>query len=280
MSTTRLDPPRHRSGLIMLVLLILAGTALQGCTYLPKPSEPHPASKEQVMEQWNRLRAEPAELERPVLVFDGWVPTGGGHAIADHIRALTGNGKDMIVLKTNYLFGSAEGMAHGAVKLVEKRWPCDDPEWTTEVDVVALSNGGVYSRLATLPSITGKDRKRLNAKRIFTISSPHRGLRFGIQRIPFDAALWDVQPNSNVLNYLNEHFDEADYELICYAELNDEMVGAKNAAPPGRGSYWTDTVHLMSHISSAYNRRILTDIALRLRGEAPMTAEPSEPPRQ
>jgi hypothetical protein len=253
---------------------------LTGCTYLPKPSEPHPASKEQVMEQWNRLRAEPAELERPVLVFDGWVPTGGGHAIANNIRALTGNDKEMIVLKTNYLFGSAEGMANGAVKLVEKKWPSDDPEWTTEVDVVALSNGGVYARLATLPSITGKDRKRLKAKRIFTISSPHRGLRFGIQRIPIDAALWDVQPNSNVLKYLDEHFDEAEYELICYAELNDEMVGAKNAAPPGQGSYWTNTTHLMSHISSAYNRRILTDIALRLRGEEPMTAEPSEPPRQ
>jgi hypothetical protein len=260
-------------------LLFIVVAALGGCTYLPKPSEPHPASKEQVMEQWDRLRAEPAELERPVLVFDGWVPTGGGNAIAKHIRALTGNDKETIVLKTNYLFGSAEGMARGAVKLVEKKWPSDDPEWTTEVDVVALSNGGIYARLATLPSITGKDRKRLNAKRIFTISSPHRGLRFGIQSIPIDAALWDVQPNSNVLKYLDEHYAEAEYELICYAELNDEMVGAKNTAPPGEGSYWTNTTHLMSHISSAYNRRILTDIALRLRGEEPMTAEPSEPPR-
>ena len=65
-----------------------------------------------------------------------------------------------------------------------------------------------------------------------------------------------------------------------YKQLNDEIVGAKNAAPPGMDPIWTESNHLMSHMSSASNQRILADIALRLRGETPLAGEPSEPRKQ
>ena len=63
---------------------------------------------------------------------------------------------------------------------VQRTWPSDDPAWTTEVDVVGFSMGGLVSRHAALPLDDGArgahgPTRRLKIRRLFTIATPHRG---------------------------------------------------------------------------------------------------------
>ena len=69
---------------------------------------------------------------------------------------------------------------------------------------------------------------------------------------------------------------------MCYAQLRDWWVGAGRAAPPGMVPIWTDTegaaARVFSHFQINFNRRVLRDIARRLRGEEPVARCGSLPP--
>jgi pimeloyl-ACP methyl ester carboxylesterase len=145
---------------------------------------------------------------------------------------------------------------------------------TVEVDVIGFSMGGLVARHAARPNSLGK---RLNIRRLFTISSPHRGAR--LASLPtVDQRMIDMRPGSAFLADLNSHLSEADYELLAYTRLGDMIVGPENAAPPGMSPWWVANASFsLAHISAGADPRILADIARRLRNEPPFTTTPASP---
>ncbi len=261
-------------GRAWLALLWLVG--LPGCTTLVNPD--FPADPQIVQAEWGRMKREPAEMPRPIVVLDGWrQPDFSARSLARTIRKLTGVPQDRIVSESFLTRSTLERMADDVVRRVERTWPSDDPEWTTEVDVVGFSMGGIVARTAAMPGEGDTPRKRLKIRRLYTIGSPHRGANLA-KRIAMDKAARDMRPGTAFLERLNAALPEAGYELVCYTHTNDRIVGARNAAPPGREPFWVQGTLFFSHFSTRLDRRILVDLALRLRGEPPLSIRGSEPP--
>ena len=228
---------------------------------------------DEALEDWKRVEGHPIRLERPVVVLAGWRemwPTPVSD-LAGPIERLTGGD----VLAVDYPFaGDLRKLTGKVVDAVEARWPSGDADETVEVDVVGLSMGGLVARLA---AIGGGGAKRLNIKRLFTIATPHRGANMA--RLGFvDKATRDMRPGSALLGELDEALPSAAYELLCYARLNDVLVGATNTAPPGRHPFWVSGSVMFSHVGSRKDPRIIADIVRRLRGEAPFARRGSAPP--
>ncbi|MEO1236636.1 MAG: hypothetical protein AAFX76_07590, partial [Planctomycetota bacterium] len=164
------------------------------------------------------------------------------------------------------------------IAAVDERWPAADPAWTTEVDVVAFSMGGLVARYAAAePWSDGTTPRRLRVRRLFTISTPHRGAR--LARLPaLDARVVDMRPGSDFLGRLDAALADADYALTPYTRLGDWVVGPENTAPPGRNPHWVPTPVLHRQHQEAYrDPRIRADILRRLRDESPLTTEPPAP---
>ena len=256
----------------ILALVVLLG----GCTTLTGPSKDNPLPTSELRTELKQMRAEPVELERPVVVIDGWLNYGGARIIKRELKDLTGSEGDLFV-KYSYplIFSTLESNARKIVKIVEERWPSDDPEWTTEIDVVGFSMGGLISRVAAEePRKSGKPRKRLKVKRMFTIGSPHKGTGWWIGWLPVDQMSWAVSLyGGSYRSWLNERLVEADYDLYCYGQGNDWIVG-NNFEAAGHPELKARGQVLFSHTSSYGNYRHLADIAARLRGEDPIVPDP------
>jgi pimeloyl-ACP methyl ester carboxylesterase len=263
-----------------IVLLLLAG-ALSGCVpHMPPPSDGFTAPSATVRAEIARMEAEPAGLTRPLVVITGWRSPG---VFADSIEVsltrLTGaDASQTMSLATPFANSLIQGGA-AVVRAVEARWPGDDPEWTVEVDVVGYSMGGLVARVAAAPPTESETpRKRLRIRTLYTLSTPHAGTHGWGDLFAPDAAARQMQKESDLLASLNAALPEAGYTLVCYATLNDKIVGAKHAAPPGMDPIWTPADGRLSHFSIPRNMRILADVALRLRGGTPLQAEGSPPP--
>ena len=258
--------------ILFLALVIL----LSGCTTLTAPSKDNPLSKSELRSELGQMRADPVELDRPVVVIDGWLNYGGARVIVRELKDLTGGEEDLFA-KYSYplIFSTLESNARKIVKIVEERWPSDDPEWTTEIDTVGFSMGGMIARVAAeLPRKGKKPRKRLKVKRMFTVAAPHKGTGWWIGWLPVDQMSWAVSLyGGSYRSWLNERLVEADYDLYCYGQGNDWIVGgnfeaAGNREIKARGQF------LFSHTSSYGNYRHLADIAARLRREDPIVPDP------
>ncbi|GAB5497466.1 MAG: hypothetical protein Phyf2KO_25460 [Phycisphaerales bacterium] len=239
-----------------------------------------PATHKEVLEDRQRMRDNPVALERPVIVLSGYrSPSGASSGLARQIRKLTGAQHDQVV-PIAYAFAGTIGTPAGKViDRVEQNFPSDDPMWTTEVDVVAISMGGLVARLAAAElELRGEPHgKRLKIGTLYTLASPHRGALLA-DWIAVDSASRDMVAGSELLSALDAAFVSADYELVPYAVLRDGWVGATRAAPVGQEPIWVPGRLFMSHHMVSLNRRIQTDLARRLRGEEPM-GRPSQPPR-
>lgn len=237
-----------------------------------------PVSLDELPLEFERMSAVSVLPQRPVLVLAGWhawrVSVSG---LARLLHRLTGGPADQFHAIA-YPFGTdLHGMARRVVQDVEKVWPTDEPHRTREIDVVAISMGGLVARVAAqLPLENGQ--KRLRVARLFTLATPHRGAKLA-STIAVDAAAKNMKPGSEFLNRLNAGLPTAKYELVCYARLRDSWVGATNAAPPGRQPYWLSGARIGSHVMISTDPRIQADIARRLRGEAPLALATSMPPR-
>jgi pimeloyl-ACP methyl ester carboxylesterase len=171
----------------------------------------------------------PRRLERPVVVIHGLGPPVGSLFVARELRRLTGD--DRIVTASYDYLGPFAAARRSVIDTVEKRFPCDDPAFTREVDVVAISMGGVVARDAAAPVPGGKD-KRLKIARLFTISSPHRGAYLAALPALLGQTQRDLREGSPYLRNLarRERFQPA-YEIVPYARLGDAVVGERNSAP-------------------------------------------------
>src|ERR1043165_1221334 len=228
--------------------------------------------------EWARMRTTPVGLVRPLVLFGGWRAMRWPVArFGRFLAGLTGARPGQVRAIGFGLCGSFARACERAVGQVEAVWPSEDPERTVEVDVVAVSMGGLVARAAAMRS-TGFGsvaRRRLRIARLFTMATPHRGATLA-KRIARDGCARDMRPGSEFLARLNGAARE--YELICYARLNDWWVGASNAAPPEEPPIWIDAPPLFSHQVISPARSIRPDIARRLRGEEPL-GRPSKPPR-
>lgn len=225
-----------------------------------------------------RQRASPIMPQRPIVVLSGWraLPFVS-HSLARELNTHIGGPRDLYLPMSFWRHSRLTTMARRLVDRVQHHFPEDQPHRTREVDVVALSMGGIVARTAAaLPLENGQ--RRLKIARLFTLGTPHSGAVLA-SRIAMDHAARDMKPGSPFLDRLNAGLNTARYELVCYARLNDTWVGARRCAPPGREPHWVEGPRLFSHLTISSDPRLIADIARRLRGESPLAQRPSHPPR-
>jgi hypothetical protein len=276
-------PARHLGPFVGAALTYL----LTGCIALPSPNDPARAvTRDSAATDLAALYNDPRPLARPVVVLGGY-RTLGIHAapLVAKLRRGTSNKSDDFLYLYYPLTTNFDQLADYVVAEVEKKWPSADPKQTVPVDVVGVSMGGLVARWAALPPLErvrnkedspAQGAKRLNIVRLFTFSSPHRGAILA-EKVHIDPAARDMCSGSPFLDVLDERRSAHPYELVCYAQEGDNIVGATRAAPPGEDPIWSEGTILFSHISAVENPIFVTDICKRLRGEKPLVT-PHGPP--
>ncbi|MCA9278713.1 MAG: hypothetical protein H6815_11035 [Phycisphaeraceae bacterium] len=277
----------HAVRSLRVPLLVLCFGALQGCITVPYWNPDFPATRELVREEMLRMEQEHVDRPRPLVILSGYrSPWIAADVLGVRLQALAHIPDDQILVMSYPFATSIPDLAERAVKNVEKHWPSSDPNWTTEVDVIGYSMGGIVARLAAtdpMPCSCGStcrcnQRKRLRIHTLYTLASPHTGAvlaDFGTT----SSAVRDMTRGSKLLTYLDEALKRNEYELVCYAVLEDKIVGSRRTYPQGHLPYWVSGWIIASHFQIVWDGRVITDLALRLRGETPISIKPTLPPR-
>lgn len=233
-----------------------------------------PASREELRADAARMRAHRTGIARPIVILSGWHSPGIDLTLGRSLRSLTGAHKDQ-TLAVSYPFAtSVHGPAKKVLRRVAERFGVEGA-WTREVDVVAVSMGGLVARLAASDLLGLSHRFRI--ARLFTLASPHRGSKMAA-RLRIDRASRDMAPGSAFLEQLDAAWRRDPFEIIPYAVLGDWMVGARNTAPPGQYPRWFEGPAIVGHHTISSHRAIIIAIARRLRDEEPLR-QPSPAPR-
>lgn len=210
-----------------------------------------------------RMAAAPVTLQRPVVVLAGWQDPGVGSAsVAAKLRKMTGD--DRIISVSFFFNMTFEACRIKTINHVREAFGDD-----VEVDVIGVSMGGIIARYAAMD----QHDQPLRIKRLFTLSTPHRGAR--IAAVPFpDPRARDMKARSPFMQRLDAA--SRTYPIIPYVRLHDFMVGVHNASPLGDNPWWVSRPMLQpSHLFSFTDARLLADIARQLRGEEPFTHPPA-----
>ncbi len=220
-----------------------------------------------------RMRASPQPLHRPVVILGGWHSPGiANWGVGSLLWPCTSGRRDdflSITYPWRLRLRSAAGAAHRQIASAGLAG--------SDIDLIGISMGGLLAR-ALAGNVFGLGPLRV--RRVFTIASPHRGAT--IARVVFpDPAAWDMRPGSKFLARLNEA--AVPYELHCYGALRDWWISAGNTAPPGIHPHWVDVApglgRLCTHFAINREKRVIVDIARRLRGEEPVAKEAGCVPR-
>jgi hypothetical protein len=221
-----------------------------------------------------RMAREPRALDRPVVILGGWHSPGVANwGVESVLRPHTSGRREDFLSITYPLKLSVGGAAAAAAAGMRGAGL-----WERELDLIGISMGGVIAR-----GLAGGTfgHGELRVRRIFTIATPHRGAK--VARVAMvDRCAWELRPGSKLINGLNG-CNGSGPELVCYGVLRDWWIGARNTAPPWMQPHWIDVPpgvgRLCSHFAINHDRRVLVDIARRLRGEEPIARRASEPPR-
>jgi len=239
-----------------------------------------PWDVEAIEKEWQRMLANPTGLARPLVVLSGWrSPAISGRSLAARLRRLTGADPEMVLPVSFWIHGDFDSMVATVIRRVERRWPAAAHSGRTtsiELDVVGISMGGLIARAAAAPAAARRYGLRLAISTLYTLGTPHRGAKLA-NVIALDSAARCMRPGSPWLQRLDEAYECADYRTVAYARLNDHWVGAGNCAPWGEDPIWFPGPIFGSHELITLDKRILTDLARRLRGEDPI-AHPIGPP--
>jgi hypothetical protein len=236
----------------------------------------------------DRVLAAPRAFQRPLVVIGGWrAPSWSARILARTLTRLVGGDASLALGVGFPLAGSMDAAMKVVRRAMRRRWG----GVPGEVDIVAVSMGGLVARAMAAEEARKEKREdekrgsggeRVWVRRLFTLGTPHRGAR-GAKLLRPDSACRDMRAGSRFLARLDSCACGAAGsgvgELVCYARLRDDMVGAKNSAPPGMEPIWKDGPLLLSHELIALDGAIILDIARRLRGEAPLAGGGSAPPR-
>lgn len=246
---------------------------------MPRVNPHFPVNSTQARARAVHLRSEVKPLPRPVLILGGWrAPHVSVWSLQRLLEPMT-SGKSADFLAISYpLCGCVRDAADVAMRRIARRWP-GVARGEQDVDVIGFSMGGLVARL--LASKPTGDYPALRMARLFTLATPHRGAELARAFRP-DRAARAMKPGSEFLTSLDAQLGEAQYELVCYAHLNDWWVGSRRTAPPGREPIWVDTRNpvdaILSHFTVSSDMRVIVDLALRLRGEQPIAMQGSAPP--
>jgi hypothetical protein len=256
------------------VFVLFAG-CLEGCA--TGPSNPSfPLTCAQAHQAIVQMRRAPVPLQRPLVVVGGFLDPNLSPPWYAHFFGEMANGQKIIPVSVGYCTSFAQ-CRRRIIDAVDKAVLSSDPNWTTQVDVVGASLGGLAARYAAAPSDDPGHPRRLNIARLFSISSPHSGAKLALAVAPSDY-IRQMRPGSPFLQSLAKFDSSARYEIYPYIHLDDDVVGDRFAAPPGRNVYWLpNDVPLPPHVSAMIDPRILADIARRLRGQTPFTIAPAAP---
>jgi hypothetical protein len=266
---------RNASRLLVLAAVSLAAMGPSGCT-ADKPLNPSfPLLTTDARRELLEMRANTASPSRPVLIIGGMFDPGvfaGG--IARRIRSTLSPGSPVATVDL-FATGSMDEARDRIIHAVEQAWPSEDPRWTTEVDVIGFSLGGVAARHAAAHAAEGA--RRLRVGRLFTIASPHSGAR--LAALPSaDSRVWALRNGSDFLAELADAGLGAPYEVFAYVRLGDVVVGPENAGVNGEPPLWVAGPPLEpAHLAAYADPRILADIARRLRGETAYSSRPPAP---
>lgn len=290
----------RRLPVILVALLGALALTSQGCAELAAVNRSFAVTSPEARDALRQMADDPKPLERPVVVLGGFADPGiGAPHLAGDLRKVLGEHDDVRIITVSFPFAlSFDECRDKVIEAVDEAFPTDDPLHTAEVDVVGISMGGLVGRYAAAPGAGGDQAgRRLRVRRLFTVSSPHRGARMAIlPLVSFGSLQFDMRSGSDFLTALAEHetassascgceVDQppashayADYELYPYVRLGDGIVGAENAAPEGCSPIWLANLPLQdAHMLAASDARIVADIARRLRGEPPFATDPPEP---
>ena len=266
------------------ILILLTAVVLTGCAARPvNPSfSTSSADAKQVIRE---IQDAPVPLDRPVVACAGWADPGFVSAYwpKQIRRAFTDADHETVGVKFTGRY-DFDGCRDRLIAAVDAAFPTDDPDWTTEVDVVAFSMGGLVARYAATPPVpTSIDperpstRRRLKIRRLFTISTPHRGAVLAGVPTP-ERRIISMRAGSPFLTRLDQNWPDRRYDFVAYTRLHDPIVGTANTAPPGVTPYWVAAPPLARSHQEAYrDPRIVADILRRLRDEVPLTAEKPTP---
>jgi pimeloyl-ACP methyl ester carboxylesterase len=249
--------------------------ALAGCSAAPtNPS--FPLTHAQARRAIEQMQADPRPLSRPLIVIGGFLdPDISPTVYRVFFRSVTKNAP-IITVSVGFC-GSFAECRQKVIAAVDAACPSHDPIWTTRVDVVGVSLGGLVARYAAAPSPDPAHSRRLRIARLFSISSPHSGAELA-DRIAFTDFHRSMRPGSAFLSTLAADDAQADYDLYPYVHLQDRIVGARYAAPPGRTAFWlSDRGPLFAHNAAIVDDRIFADIVRRLRRQPPFSHFPPTP---
>jgi hypothetical protein len=221
------------------------------------------------------MQDNPKPLQRPLVIIGGFLDVISSPYYAHYFSGITENTK--IIPVSVGLCGSFDECRQKVLDEIQKECPSSDPEWTTKVDVIGFSLGGLVARYAAAPDDKSPHLRRLNIARLFTISSPHTGATLA-DYLAVTEFHRQMRPGSDFLKHLSQYDRTASYQIICYVHLHDEIVGDHHAAPYNETPYWLDNPWpLLPHFAATIDSRIIADICLRLRGEKPFTTPPPAP---
>jgi hypothetical protein len=216
-----------------------------------------------------------------LVILGGFADPGvGGWAIAAELRKYLP--ADARILCVSFTFcHTFDACRDRVIAAVDKAFPTDDPNETSEVDVIGLSMGGLVGRYSAAPVAPGAGR-RLRVHTLYTAASPLRGA-LRAERWPTLLTMQaDMLPGSDFYGRLDEgeraDVDGSEYELVPYVRMGDTVVGPQYAAPTGRTPWWVpNRPGDFAHVGTMGDPRIMSDVLRRLRGEKPWTTEPPAP---
>jgi hypothetical protein len=247
---------------------------LTGCAQPVNPS--FPVTVAQAHQALLQMENNPHPLDRPLVIVGGFLdPDISPRYFSYVVKKFASNPR--IIQVGIGCCGSVDECRRKIIAAVDEACPSDDPQWTTEVDVIGASLGGLMSRYAAAPSDDPGHPRRLKIARLFTLSSPHSGAKIA-NLMALNDFHRDIKTGSKFLTALAGSDADAGYELYPYVHLNDEIVGDRNAAPPGRTPLWlSNPLPLPPHMAAMIDDRIWADIVRRLRDEAPFSNSPRSP---
>ncbi len=218
------------------------------------------------------MLAAPVALQRPVVVMGGWrAPPPPVRLLSSRVARLTsGNAGDFLCV-THALAGDVDSAAARAAEriggwLAHRSAP-------RSVDIIAISMGGLVARLLATGSVWADPADRIEVRRLFTLSTPHRGASLARWIRP-DRAAAAMRAGSELYRRLDAALEDPATrpgEMYCYAQRLDWWVGTWNTAPRG---HVLRCVHARGPISAGFSHftvhmhpGLVIELARRLRGE-------------
>lgn len=132
------------------VLLAIVVALAAGCS-ADRPLNPSfPLTLDQARVAMKQMNAKAVPLQRPVIVVGGYHDFGlASGNTRSRVEGMVSH--PSVINVTMVGGGGFDSAAARLIAAVEKAFPCSDPNWTSEVDVIGMSMGGLVARYAAMP---------------------------------------------------------------------------------------------------------------------------------